>query len=97
MSRLVLFLGMNRIENKCQLEAVARRCHINLDHPSRERFMYIIEWINTSQKTIEMAKNLKYITCRYKYLQISKYPRTKVFKEQIYINVLICLFTKIKF
>ena len=88
---------MNRIENKCQLEAVARRYHINLDYPSRERFMYMIEWVDTSQKVIEMAKRLKYITYRYKYLQISKYPRTKVFKEQIYIDVLICLFTKIKF
>ena len=52
---------------------MARRCHINLDHPSRKRFIYIIDWADTSQKAIEMAKQLKYIPVViniYKYLNI---------------------------
>jgi hypothetical protein len=83
--------GVDRIENQGQLETVVRRCHVNLGHPSRERFIHMLKSANASQEAIEMAKKLKCSTCSYKRLQeshpVAKHRRAEVFNEQICMDV----------
>ena len=40
-----------------------RRCHVNLGHPSRERFLHMLKSANANPQAIRIAKELKCSTC----------------------------------
>ena len=73
------------------LQAAVMRCHVNLGHPSRERFLHMLRSANASEKTIECAKQLKCSTCSAKRLQeshaVSKHKRAEHFNQQLNIDV----------
>ena len=69
------------------VEAGVMRCHINLGHPSKERFIHMLKSANASEKAIECAKLLKCSTCASKRLQdshaVAKHKRAEAFNQQI--------------
>lgn len=69
------------------LESAVRRCHVNLGHPSKERFIHMLKSANASEGAIELAKRLECSTCSAKRLQsshpISKHRRAEAFNEQL--------------
>ena len=73
------------------LEASVMKCHVNLGHPSKERFIHMLKSANASEKAIEIAKSLKCSTCSMKRLHeshpVSKHKRATSFNQQINMDV----------
>ena len=69
------------------LESAVRRCHVNLGHPSKERFIHMLKSANASDVAIDLAKRLECSTCSAKRLQeshpVSKHRRAEAFNEQL--------------
>ncbi len=69
------------------LESAVRRCHVNLGHPSKERFIHMLKSANASETAIDLAKRLECSTCSAKRLQeshpVSKHRRAEAFNEQL--------------
>ena len=73
------------------LESAVMRCHVNLGHPSKERFLHMLKSANASEKTIECAKKLNCSTCSSKRLQeshaVAKHKRAESFNQQLNMDV----------
>ena len=73
------------------LEASVRRAHVNLGHPSKERFIHMLKSAGAGEKAIHVAKELKCSTCVSKKLQNNpKVARTKKaegFNKQVLMDV----------
>lgn len=73
------------------LEASVRRAHVNLGHPSKERFLHMLKSAGAGEKAIQVAKELKCSTCMSKKLQESpKVTRTRKaegFNKQLLMDV----------
>ena len=70
-----------------QIQESVMRCHVNLGHPSRERFLHLLKSAGANEKAIEIAKNLKCSTCVAKKPPLShpvnKTKRAEGFNQQV--------------
>ena len=74
-------------QNKQQLKNTLLRCHVNLGHPSKERFIHMLKSANASEEGISCAKELTCSTCsanRLKELHhVAKRTRAEGFNQQV--------------
>ena len=74
-------------ERLAKIKAYVRVCHVNLGHPSRERFIHMLKSANAHEDAIEYAKQMQCSTCssnRLKDLRgVAKYKRSERFNEQL--------------
>ena len=79
-----------RVEDQKKLEESVRRCHINLGHPSRERFLHMLKSANAGEQAIKVAKRLRCSTCEANRApashNVAKHKRAEVFNEQIMMD-----------
>ena len=70
-----------------RLKAHVRRCHINLGHPSKERFIHMLKSANASEEAVEYAKRMVCSTCvANKGLlsrNVAKHKRAEGFNQQV--------------
>ena len=70
-----------------QIQESVMRCHVNLGHPSRERFLHLLKSAGAHEKAIEVAKNLKCSVCIAKKPPLShpvnKTKRAEGFNQQV--------------
>ena len=78
-------------DDKSLLETI-KRCHNNLGHPSRERFLHMLRTAGANEKAFESAKKFQCSTCEAKKPpeahQISKHRRAEGFNQQLCVDVL---------
>ena len=74
-------------QDKQHLKNVLMRCHVNLGHPSKERFIHMLKSANASEEAIMCAKELVCSTCaanRLKELHhVAKKTRAEGFNQQV--------------
>ena len=74
-------------DNKQHLKNTLMRCHVNLGHPSKERFIHMLKSANASEEAIMCAKELVCSTCaanRLKELHhVAKKTRAEGFNQQV--------------
>lgn len=74
-------------ERLSKIKAYVRVCHVNLGHPSRERFIHMLKSANAHEDAIEFAKQMECSTCssnRLKDLRgVAEYKRSERFNEQL--------------
>ena len=74
-------------EDRNDLERSVRRCHVNLGHPSRERFIHMLRTAGASDKALEIAKGLKCSVCDSHRVgpshAVSKHKRAEGFNQQL--------------
>eukprot|EP00435_Cladocopium_sp_Y103_P032831 s1947_g8.t1 len=72
---------------KSRMRANIRKCHVNLGHPSRERFIHMLKSANASEEAIAFAKKMECSTCSSQRLQelrgVAEYKTAKRFHEQV--------------
>ena len=82
---------LNNPKNDKELMETIRRCHVNLGHPSRERFLYMLRTAKAKEQAIECAKRLRCATCDAKQRvpshQVSKHRRAEGFNQQVCVDV----------
>ena len=82
---------LNNSRNDKELMETIRRCHVNLGHPSRERFIYMLRTAKAKEQAIECAKRLQCATCDAKKQvpshQVSKHRRAEGFNQQVCVDV----------
>ena len=74
-------------EDRTDLERSVRRCHVNLGHPSKERFLHMLRSARASNRAIDIAKKLKCSMCEsHKPCPshaVSKHKRAEGFNQQL--------------
>ena len=74
-------------EDRTDLERNVRRCHVNLGHPSKERFLHMLKSAGASNKALEIAKRLTCSVCDvhkpYPSHAVSKHKRADGFNQQL--------------
>jgi IS30 family transposase len=74
-------------EDRSDLERSVRRCHVNLGHPSRERFLHMLKTAGASNKAMEIAKRLRCSICEvhkpYPSHAVSKHKKAQGFNQQL--------------
>ena len=79
-----------RHEDEHKLVESLRRCHNNLGHPSKERFLHMLKSANASPQAIKLAKSFKCSVCESMSPpvshNVSKHKRAEVFNEQIMMD-----------
>ena len=50
-------------EKKESIKELVQRCHVNLGHPSKERFLHMLQSAGASEETIKMAKEFQCSLC----------------------------------
>ncbi|CAE7240458.1 RE1 [Symbiodinium sp. CCMP2592] len=82
---------LNNPRSDKELMETIRRCHVNLGHPSRERFLYMLRTAKAKDQAIECAKRLKCATCEARKEmpshQVSKHRRAEGFNQQVCVDV----------
>ena len=77
-------------EDRTDLERSVRRCHVNLGHPSRERFLHMLKSAGASNKAIMYAKKLQCSVCEthkpYPSHAVSKHKRAEGFNQQLNLD-----------
>ena len=80
---------LQETDQKKLLESV-RRCHVNLGHPSRERFLHMLRSAGASANALQLAKGLKCSVCDTKKQPpshpVAKHRRAQSFNEQINLD-----------
>ena len=75
-----------KLEDNKDLETNIRRCHINLGHPRKERFIHMLKSANASHAAIETAKKLSCSVCSAKRMQsahqVAKTKRAESFNQR---------------
>ena len=73
-----------------QLLESVRRCHVNLGHPAKERFLHMLKSANASERALQAAKHFKCSVCDAKRAApshpVAKSRRAQQFNEQINID-----------
>lgn len=84
-------LASEKLEDNKDLENNIRRCHVNLGHPSKERFIHMLKSANASHAAIEAAKKLNCSVCSAKRLQnahqVAKTKRAEAFNQRLNMDV----------
>ena len=74
-------------EDRTDLERSVRRCHVNLGHPSKERFLHMLKSAKASNRAMEIANKLKCSICEshkpYPSHAVSKHKRAEGFNQQL--------------
>ena len=74
-------------EDRTDLERSVRRCHVNLGHPSKERFIHMLRSAGASARALESAKQLRCSVCSVHKPSpshaVSKHKRAEGFNQQI--------------
>ena len=76
-------------KDRALIESV-RRCHVNLGHPSQERFLHMLRSASASEAAVKVAKNLKCSVCDSKKgppsRPVAKARRAESFNEQVNVD-----------
>lgn len=72
-------------EDKTHIQRSVRRCHMNLGHPSEERFLHLLKAAGASNAAMEAAKRLKCSICEVHRPShaVAKHKRAQGFNQQI--------------
>ena len=74
-------------ERAANMRVKLRRAHVNLGHPSRERFIHLLKSANASEEAIKFAKELRCATCSSRRLTghrpVTSTRRTEGFNQQL--------------
>ena len=74
-------------EDKTNIQRSVRRCHVNLGHPSKERFLHMLKSAGASATAIEAAKRLKCSICEvhkpYPSHAVAKHKKAQGFDQQV--------------
>ena len=78
---------LSKEQDKQRLKNLLLRCHVNLGHPSRERFIHMLKSANASEEAMKCAKELNCSTCAANRLKdlnhVAKKTRAEGFNQQV--------------